>query len=85
MRCLFDVNDNLEQALEGLYERFGRLQFPEDEEDLPKIREILEAVQYAQFELEDYLESLQPTGPTAEELNGPLKSTKEVTAVGQLA
>jgi len=82
MQCLCEANENLELALEALYERFGRLQFFEDGESLPKIKEIIEAAQYAQFELEEYLDSLASDEEEEEPEGEPEKG---VTSFGHLA
>jgi hypothetical protein len=82
MQCLCQANDNLELALEALYERFGREQFFEDNGDIPKLKEIIEAVQYAQFELEEYLESL---GSDEEDEEAEGEPEKGVTSFGNLA
>ena len=80
MQCLCEANENLELALEALYERFGRLQF-EDGGSL-KIKEIIEAAQYAQFELEEYLDSLASDEEEEEPEGEPEKG---VTSFGHLA
>ena len=96
MQCLCEANENLELALEALYERFGRQQFFEDGESLPKIKEIIEAAQYAQFELEEHLDSLDSDEEDLEEPLDSLASDEEeeepegepekgVTSFGHLA
>ena len=80
MQCLCEANENLELALEALYERFGRLQF-EDGGSL-KIKEIIEAVQYAQLDLEEYLDSLASDEEEEEPEGEPEKG---VTSFGHLA
>lgn len=82
MQCLCQANDNLELALEALYECFGREQFFEDNGEIPKLKEIIEAVQYAQFELEEYLESL---GSDDEDEEPEGEPEKGVTSIGHLA
>ena len=68
MSCLHETSELIDNALSSAFENYGRMVFFDDE-DTEKIKEIVDSLVYASFELEEYLEKLDTDEP--EQTNVP--------------
>jgi len=65
MSCLHETSELIDNALSSAFENYGRAVF--FDEDTEKIKEIVEALVFASFEIDEYLEEQDSDEDTVSE------------------
>jgi hypothetical protein len=68
MSCLHETSELIDNALDSAFENYGRAVF--FEEDTEKIKEIVQALVFASFELDEYLEEYEEEPDQPKEVKG---------------